>query len=78
MCRQGATECDPGETKGSGPAVMSCGDLIAAMCCFAACKGPADFVCCAGDQELPPVCVHGWKTCDEGQRAVKPSDGCGE
>ncbi len=74
-CRQ-QEACEAGETEGSGPANMSCGDLRPAVCCFAECKGPADLICCLGDVPSSPVCVNGWKTCVEGNRAAKADEGC--
>lgn len=68
-CKQEPASCAPGAIEGSDPTNMSCGDLIAAVCCFARCKGP-EFVCCGPTGVQPVVCESGWRTCTNGDRAT--------
>ncbi len=90
-CRQMPAQCNKGELGGDILTNMSCGDLIAAVCCFAetTCKGGAkkipekgfvvtDFVCCdKSGTASPPICVNGWKTCIANQTPTSnPGGGC--
>jgi len=68
-CRQTPAECQQGEMEGSYWSTMTCGDVIAAVCCYekAKCTSFFDVVCCgASSTPYEPVCVNGWKTCDPG------------
>jgi len=71
-CFQGET-CPQGkqaEIAGSAGTNMTCGDFVAAVCCFTAgsCKGPTTpFHCCTpADGDEAPICVNGWLTCEPG------------
>lgn len=90
-CRQEPAICSAGELAGDQSTNMTCGDLIAAVCCAPAtsCKGgvrevagagwvSVDFVCCApNDNDPAPICVNGWKTCKSYQTPTsKPGGGC--
>jgi len=77
QCMQGATKCPAGTVPGSEAANMSCGDLVAAACCFEAaqCFGPFPFVCCGpADEHIPPFCESGYLTCTPPNT---PGGGCG-
>jgi len=68
-CRQNEAVCESSELEGDIGTDMSCGDLIAAVCCFdkAKCKTTVDFVCCgASTTPYEPNCVNGWRTCAGG------------
>lgn len=74
-CRQDPAECPAGTLESESGTNMSCGDLVAAVCCFdeAACKGPT-FTCLAPtDAQRDPICVNGWRTCAAGMSAVQLS-----
>lgn len=64
-CRQNPDTCLAGELRSDQNTNMSCGDLIAAVCCVkaTACKAPIDFTCCSKTNLSGPICVSGWKTC---------------
>ena len=65
-CRQSPAECMTGELEADIETDQSCGDFVAAVCCFpaAACKMTVDFVCCGANVEpYEPNCVNGWRTC---------------
>lgn len=65
-CRQQPAECMTGELEGELGTNQSCGDFVAAVCCFQAtsCKMTADIVCCgASTTPYEPNCVNGWRTC---------------
>ena len=77
QCMQGATKCPAGMVAGSDAANMSCGDLVAAACCFEAaqCFGPFFLVCCGpADAHNPPFCESGYLTCAPPDT---PGGGCG-
>lgn len=79
-CRQNEAVCNAGELEGDLDTNMSCGDLVAAVCCFdaAKCKTTVDFVCCgASTTPYEPSCVNGWRTCAAGGPTPKlRSQGC--
>lgn len=65
-CRQNPAECMAGELEGELGTNQTCGDFIAAVCCYPAgsCKTTVDFVCCgASTTPYEPRCVNGWRTC---------------
>lgn len=65
-CRQNPAECMAGELEGELSTNQTCGDFIAAVCCYpaASCKTTVDFVCCgASTTPYEPRCVNGWRTC---------------
>jgi hypothetical protein len=65
-CQQDPAECMPGELEGELQTNQTCGDFVAAVCCFPAgsCKTTVDFVCCgASTTPYEPRCVNGWRTC---------------
>jgi hypothetical protein len=60
-------QCQAGELESDLGSNTSCGDLVAAVCCYpaASCKSTVDFVCCgASTTPYEPTCVNGWRTCD--------------
>jgi len=88
-CFQGTESCAPGKLAGY-QATITCGDLIAAVCCFdeAKCKSavievpgkgyvPSPFHCCAGDDSgRDAICVNGWQTCHPGDMAQRKGFNC--
>jgi hypothetical protein len=65
-CRQTPAQCMAGELEGELGTNQSCGDFVAAVCCFpaASCKSTVDFVCCgASTTPYEPNCVNGWRQC---------------
>jgi hypothetical protein len=65
-CRQNPATCMAGELEGELGTNQSCGDFVAAVCCFpaASCKSTVDFVCCgASTTPYEPSCVNGWRQC---------------
>jgi len=89
-CTQQPATCPSGSLESTNETNTSCGDLIAAVCCFSAatCGGPSvevagagrtpiEMVCCAPNDALkPPICVNGWQTCQPGLTAVDKKFGC--
>ena len=89
-CYQQPATCPAAMFESTNETNASCGDLIAAVCCFpeATCKGPSvevagggrtpiEMVCCApNDASSPPLCVNGWQTCAPGGTAVDKKLGC--
>ena len=77
QCVQDASNCPAGKVPGSDEANMSCGDLVAAACCFEAaqCVGPTFGCCGPTDASHAPICESGHLTCPPG---YSPSAGpCG-
>lgn len=81
VCRQDPAECLEGQLQGGGEASMSCGDFVAAVCCYpaAACRTTVDFQCCGARAEpYEPICENGFRTCDAGAPTpVRRGAGCG-
>ncbi len=73
-CKQDPATCPTGEFEGEQGTNMSCGDLVAAVCCFdpAACRGIV-VACVApgGGGRSKPLCVNGWRTCPPGTTPTK-------
>lgn len=73
-CKQDPAACPTGEFEGEQGTNMSCGDLVAAVCCFdpAACRGIV-VACVAPDAggRSKPLCVNGWRTCPPGTTPTK-------
>lgn len=78
-CVQNPATCPGGLLEGSLYVNMTCGDLVAAVCCFdpATCIGP-QFTCCGPtDAAHAPICESGYRTCPSGFTPVAPGAGCG-
>lgn len=88
-CTQQPATCPAGSLASDPATNMSCGDLIAAVCCFTenVCTGPSrevagggripiDMACCgtAGGAS-DRLCVNGWQTCPAGTTPVDKSVG---
>ncbi len=90
-CFQQPATCPAGSLGSSQETNMTCGDFIAAVCCFteSGCTGPSrevagagrvpiDMACCgtAGGAS-DRLCVNGWQTCQPGSTPVDKSvSGC--
>jgi hypothetical protein len=79
-CHQNPATCPAGTVGADQGTDMSCGDLVAAVCCFpaASCTGPS-LVCCApNDASDPPICENGWLTCPPNDSpGIKGKSFCG-
>ena len=78
-CVQNPATCQAGLLEGSLYVNMTCGDFVAAVCCFdpASCIGP-QFTCCGPtDAVHAAVCESGYRTCPAGYTPVGPGGGCG-
>ncbi len=78
-CVQNPATCPGGLSEGSQEVNMTCGDLVAAVCCFdpTTCIGP-QFTCCApNDAAHAAVCESGYRTCPADYSPVGPGGGCG-
>jgi hypothetical protein len=80
-CLSNVITCPSMQLVGSADANKSCGDFIAAVCCFqpATCKGPSDLLCCVSDSPRQPICTNGWRTCPTGAKAYSSmnTNACG-
>lgn len=89
-CAQNPATCPDSALEGSVESARSCGDLVAAVCCFPmiSCKSasreaagsgwvPVAFICCKpNDGAGPPICVNGWQTCAPGDSPAEARFGC--
>lgn len=78
-CFQMPATCPTGTLEGSAGAAMSCGDLVAAVCCYTdtQCVGP-DFTCCGPtDAGHAAICENGYRTCPDGYSPVPKGGRCG-
>jgi hypothetical protein len=79
-CHQNPATCPAFTTGADQGTDMSCGDLVAAVCCFDTCKGSLDLanlVCCGPTGAAdPPICENGWLTCKPADAPVGKSQ-CG-
>jgi hypothetical protein len=69
-CHQNPATCPVGNYPTDQGTSMSCGDLVAAVCCIPneRCLGIGDDLVCCGptDASDPPICENGWQTCPAG------------